>query len=221
MRAVIFANGNLSYPGEARAAIHPGDLLIAADGGAQHCRNLGLKPAVVVGDLDSLTPEHREELVSAGTQLVTYPRDKDQTDLELALHYAILQGVDEILLLGLLGGRLDQTLANLLLLAKTEWKTMRLAILEGPDSAHLLRQGEAISLIGQTGDIVSLIPLSPTVTGVTTQGLRWPLSEASLQFGSTLGISNEMTGPSAQVSLGSGLLLVIYRENGAPVSGAD
>jgi thiamine pyrophosphokinase len=220
LRAVIIANGTMSNPGEALAAIHPGDLLIAADGGAQHYRRLGLKPAVVVGDLDSLPPEQKEGLVAEGTELITYPRDKNQTDLELALHYAASRGAEEILLLGLLGGRLDQTLANLLLLSKTEWESMRLSIIEGPDKAHVLRQGEAISLSGQAGDIASLIPLSPTVSGVTTQGLRWPLSEANLQFGSTLGISNEMTGASARISLGSGLLLVIHRENGAPAPGS-
>jgi thiamine pyrophosphokinase len=216
LRAVIFANGDLDDPQAAMQAIRPGDLLIAADGGTHNCRALGLHPDTVIGDLDSLSPGLLEELESRGTHFVVHPRDKDQTDLELALHYAIDQGASEILLLGLLGGRLDQTLANLLLLALPDWGKVNLAAVSGPDTAHFLRPGEAINVTGRTGDIVSLIPLSPTVTGVTTQGLRWPLHDAELRFGSTLGISNEVVGTTVRIQSRTGQLLVVHRKTGFP-----
>lgn len=174
---------------------------------------LGFTPHVVVGDLDSLSQADLDAFKENHTQLVLYPRDKDQTDLELALRYALDSGAGEILLIGLLGGRLDQTLANMLLLSLPDWGEARLAILEGPDTAHFLRGGNSLELQGQVGDPVSLIPLSPTASGVTTKGLRWALQDADLQFGSTLGISNEMVEPGSMVSIETGNLLVVHRKN--------
>ena len=213
MRVIIFANGIVSDPAIARGAIRPDDLLIAADGGAQNCQILGLTPNVVIGDLDSLNPSDLDTLNDRGTQFVLYPKDKDQTDLELALRHAVNSGANEILLIGLLGGRLDQTLANLLLLSLPDWGDVQLASLEGPDTAHFLRGGNSIELKGQAGDIVSLIPLSPKATGVTTRGLRWGLQDAELSFGSTLGISNEMVKPNSLVKIDAGNLLIVHRRN--------
>lgn len=212
MRAVIFANGNISDSHAALMVIHKGDLLIAADGGAGHCQLLGLTPDYVIGDLDSIDPQHIEDLRAKGVRFITYPRDKDQTDLELALGFATSKGAQEIHLLGLLGGRIDQTLANLLLLARDEWRSARLSISDGPDSAYLLRSGEYLNIQGKPGDTISIIPLSSTVIGITTHDLRWELNKSTLKFGSTLGISNEMLQPTAYIEIADGKLLVIHRK---------
>ena len=212
MRAVIFANGNLTRPANPLAELRSEDLIIAADGGAYHCQALGLTPDVLIGDLDSITKEVRENLSRLGTQLILYPRDKDETDLELALRYAVDHNAEEILLLGILGGRLDQTLANLLLLSRPEWQPARLMVADGPDFALLIRPGSPLTLRAQTGDIVSLIPLTRTVTGVSTEGLRWSLQDATLEFGSTLGISNETTQEIARVEIKTGQLLAVHIE---------
>jgi len=212
LRAVIFANGNLTRPANPLAELRSEDLIIAADGGAYHCQALGLTPDVLIGDLDSITKEVRENLSRLGTQLILYPRDKDETDLELALRFAVDHNAEEILLLGILGGRLDQTLANLLLLSRPEWQPVRLMVADGPDFALLIRPGSPLTLQAQTGDIVSLIPLTRTVTGVSTEGLRWSLQDATLEFGSTLGISNETTQEIARVEIKTGQLLAVHRE---------
>lgn len=212
MRAVIFANGNLTRPANPLAELRSEDLIIAADGGAYHCQALGLTPDVLIGDLDSITKEVRENLSRLGTQLILYPRDKDETDLELALRFAVDHNAEEILLLGILGGRLDQTLANLLLLSRPEWQPARLMVADGPDFALLIRPGSPLTLRAQTGDIVSLIPLTRTVTGVSTEGLRWSLQDATLEFGSTLGISNETTQEIARVEIKTGQLLAVHIE---------
>jgi len=212
LRAVIFANGNLTRPANPLAELRSEDLIIAADGGAHHCQALGLTPDVLIGDLDSITKEVRENLSRLGTQLILYPRDKDETDLELALRFAVDHNAEEILLLGILGGRLDQTLANLLLLSRPEWQPARLMVADGPDFALLIRPGSPLTLQAQTGDIVSLIPLTRTVTGVSTEGLRWSLQDATLEFGSTLGISNETTQEIARVEIKTGQLLAVHIE---------
>jgi thiamine pyrophosphokinase len=209
-RAVIFANGVLRPSRRLRSLILPTDLLIAADGGARRCLSLGFTPTVVIGDLDSISPTQRERLAAQGTRFVIHPRDKDQTDLELALSYAVSQQVGEILLLALLGGRLDQTLANLLLLSRAEWGSARLIVAEEHDMAYLLRSAETLTLSGRSGDTISLISLSPQVTSVRAEGVHWPLEGATLHFGSTLSISNEMVNTVARFAVGEGQLLIIH-----------
>lgn len=211
MRAVIFANGTIDAGQGYFPAIRPNDVVIAADGGAHNALKMGISPDVVIGDLDSISAPVQDVLRQNGTTFVSYARDKDQTDLELALEYARGIGPEEILLLGVLGGRLDQILANLLLLSKDEFSALDLTVVNGPDTAHILSQGGTRLIRGEPGDIVSLIPLSQKVEGVTTSGLRWSLQDAGLDFGSTLSISNELTGSEATVHLKKGRLLVVHR----------
>ena len=213
MKAIIFANGVIDPEKQIRPDLKPGDLVIAADGGAKNALISGLHPHVVIGDQDSISDYDKENLSTLGTQFITHPQDKDQTDLELALDYAVQIGAEETVLIGLLGGRLDQTLANLLLLTKDTYSPMRLAVSASPDTAHVLRGQDTITIEADTGDIVSLIPLSPVVSGVTTHNLRWPLKSAKLEFGSTLSISNEMKAPIVSIKIDSGILLVIHRRN--------
>ena len=115
-RLIIFANGILPELESARSLIQAGDVLIAADGGTQHILALGLFPSIVIGDLDSLTQADRRRLDAKEVEIRQYSADKDETDLELAFTYARTCGYREILVIGALGGRLDQTLGNLSML---------------------------------------------------------------------------------------------------------
>ena len=104
-RAIIFANGSLPDLEPAHRLIRPGDVLLAADGGTRHALSLGLMPSIVIGDLDSLSEADRQRLENAGTRLLQRPRDKNETDLELALYYALEQGFTRVVILAALGGR--------------------------------------------------------------------------------------------------------------------
>ncbi len=212
MRAVIFANGNIKKSSIPLSSLREDDLLIAADGGAQHLQELGLRPATVIGDMDSISSTLLNDLKTQGTQMIVYPRDKDQTDLELALTFAVQSGVQEVLFFGVLGGRLDQSLANLMLLTRDDWKNLSLVISNAPDIAYVMRDHGIISLQGNPGDIVSLIPLSAVVTEVSTQGLRWPLKNSELSLGNTISVSNEMLEKSARIEIGIGKLLLVHRD---------
>lgn len=207
MRAVIVAGGAFPHAQADRAHIRPDDLLLAADGGGHYCLSLGLSPAAVIGDFDSLAPEELRALQDLGAALVRHPARKDQTDLELAVRFALEHGADEILILGGLGERWDQTIANLLLVGAPGLGQAHLRILDGPQEIHSLRAGEILELHGQIGDIVSLIPLSGDARGVTTQGLDYPLQDGTLPFGSTLGVSNSLSQPVARITFEHGLLL--------------
>ena len=206
MRAVIFANGIFSHPEIDRARLRPDDWLIAVDGGARHCQALGLTPAVLIGDFDSIKTQERQALDQQGVTMVSYPACKDETDLELALRYAVEGGADEVLILAGMGSRWDQSLANLLLLAMVELAGAQVRLVDGPQEAALVRGGETLKLHGQPGDKVSLIPLGGDVHGVTTNGLEYPLEEDALYFGATRGVSNILLGEEATIHLERGIM---------------
>jgi thiamine pyrophosphokinase len=214
VRAVILINGHLPDLAAARRHIRPGDRLICADAGAEHAIAMGLVPDVVVGDLDSLRPAQRVALAEAGVRFETFPVLKDKTDLELALQLAVAEGATEIDLLAALGGRLDQTLANLLLLARPEWAAVRVRVIEGNQIAWVMRGGQTTAVNGTIGDILSLVPLTPEVLGVTLDGVRWPLHDATLHLGETLTISNAMTAPLAHMRMEEGLMFVVHQTIG-------
>jgi thiamine pyrophosphokinase len=206
-RTIIFANGELNHPAEAGAALRPTDWLIAADGGLRHLRALNRTPDLLVGDLDSVEPGQAEALAAAGARLERHPARKDETDLELAIHRAQAEGATDILIYGALGARWDQTLANLLLLAHPDFRSLRVRLVDGRQQLYLI-QGQA-AIEGHPGDIVSLIPLTGDAEGVTTDGLEYPLTRGRLPFGSTLGISNVLIGEHATVSVESGLVVCV------------
>jgi thiamine pyrophosphokinase len=209
MRVVIFANGDLHNPAQALASIRPDDFLVAADGGARHCRALGLTPAIAIGDFDSLPSDELVQLEADGVRVIRYPARKDFTDLELALQHAVALGAEEILVFGALGARWDHTLANLLISAAPGFERTCIRLLDDPQEILLLRAGETHILLGRPGDIVSLIPLGGNATGITTVGLEYPLTDGVLYFGTSRGVSNVLLGEQATVHLKTGLLLCV------------
>jgi len=211
MHAIVIANGHVGNADARWAQTWPHDLVICADGGARHALALGLAPEVVIGDLDSLDSDLRSRLGRKGCQFLVHPARKDETDLELALRYAIYRRVDEILILGALDGRIDQTLANVLLLTLPDLEGIKVQIVAGDQEMFLIR--DQVSIEGQVGDTISLLPIVGDVTGVTTEGLEYPLQRGTLKFGSTLGVSNVLTAPVARVQVERGLLLCIHISN--------
>lgn len=210
-RTIIIANGHLRDPVAARRRLRAGDRIICVDGGARHAHTMGLTPDLVVGDLDSLDLGLRHELEAAGVRFEVHPTHKDETDLELALRLALAEGATEIEILAMLGGRVDQSLANLHLLARPEWTAARLQVTEDNQTILPVRSNQDMTIIGESGDLLSLVPLTPLVTGVTLEGVEWPLRDATLHFGSTLTISNVLVSPMARLRVGEGLVLVVHR----------
>ncbi|MGC9358548.1 MAG: thiamine diphosphokinase, partial [Anaerolineae bacterium] len=180
--------------------------IVAANGGTGHVLAAGLTPHHVIGDLDSLSDEIRERLSKAGTEFHHYPPAKDETDLELALLWAAEQGADEIVVLGVLGGRPDQELANLLLLALPELEGLTTLMVRGCWEIRLIRGKKKLHLEGTPGQRLSLIPLGGDARGVTTAGLRFPLHSETLRFGPARGVSNVFEGNEVTIELEAGLL---------------
>ena len=208
MRAVVVAAGDLDA---ADAGLLEGaSLVIAADGGAASLDRLGVRPHVLVGDLDSIEEELVTRLEAAGTRVERHPADKDASDTELAVGAALDAGATDVVLLGATGGaRLDHELANLLLLADRELARVEISAVRGGARVMALHAGTSRALSGGAGDLVTLLPVGGDAGGVTTTGLRWPLAGATLTLGRSRGLSNEVISPPASVALDSGVLLVI------------
>ena len=209
MRAIIIAGGQAGDNGW-ETWVQDGDWIIGADGGAGQALAWGLVPHLVIGDMDSLLDEDQAVLEVRGCRFVEHPGAKDETDLELALRYAAREGAQEIVVLGALGGRLDHTLANVLLLTLPILDGVSVRITDGVGETLLLRGGRMVTLRGSAGDLVSLLPLGGDARGVTTSGLAWALSGDTLRFGFSRGVSNEMTSHEARIKLDEGLLLGVH-----------
>jgi len=208
-RIIIFANGDLPDLNKARSLIRADDFILCADGGTHHALALGLMPNLVIGDMDSLGKNIWQELENSGVSIELFPRDKNETDLELALNRAIELGPKEIIVIGALGGRLDQTLGNISLLSDVRLATFNVRFDDGVEEIFFCRS--QVKVHGGSGDIVSLIPWQGVVTNIKTRNLKWALNNETLYPEKTRGISNEMTSDTASISIGSGLLLIVHR----------
>lgn len=208
MTVLVFANGLIEDVDWIRPHLEASRAVLAADGGMRHLLRLGHWPDAVIGDNDSLPDGLAEALAEHGVAIVSYDTDKNETDLELALLYAAERYSDDILVFGAIGGRLDQTLANIMLLAHPDLIDRSVTLMERRQRAWLV--DDATRIDGQAGDIVSLVPVGGPVEIRDTTGLRWPLHDEMLSFGPARGISNEMTGDLATVTLTSGLLVCIH-----------
>ena len=207
-RTIIFANGDLPDIEKARAILQNDDYIICADGGTRHASSLDLKPALVIGDMDSAESVHLQKLQADDVPIELYPRDKNETDLELAINKAIELKPKEIVIVAALGGRMDQTIANIALLADVRLATFDIRLDDGVEEIFCCR--DQVQVKGRSGDIVSLIPWGGEVAGIQTENLKWQLNNETLYLEKTRGISNEMTGDVASIKISTGLLLIVH-----------
>lgn len=214
-RIIIFANGELPDLEKARALLRPDDFILCADGGTRHALALGVKPNLILGDMDSVEKEALKKIQAAGVEIELFPRDKDETDLELALNKAVELNPDEIIIVAALGGRTDHSLANIALISNKEYAVRNIRLDDGAEEIFLCRAQAEVR--GRSGDLVSLIPWGDSVHGVQTENLKWKLNGETLHPDKSRGISNEMTNDTATIKIESGLLLLIHTRQ-SPIS---
>ncbi|MGI9149314.1 MAG: thiamine diphosphokinase [Chloroflexota bacterium] len=206
--AVVFAAAPLRLTARLRARLaelHQ-PYVVAADAGAATALAFGLQPDVVVGDLDSISAAVLAELRLHGVQIETHPRDKDATDGQLAIERALLVRPTCLWLLGFLGGpRLDQALASVFLLSQLRSPAV---LMDERNECLLLLSGGEHAWAPEANEVISLLALSADVTGVRTEGLRWPLDGERLELGATRGVSNEPNASPVRVSIERGQLLI-------------
>lgn len=207
-RILIFANGDLPDINKVRAILQDGDHIICADGGTRHALALDLKPDLVIGDMDSTGEVDLQKLQTDDVSIELFPQDKNETDLELAIQHALQLKAKEIIIIAALGGRIDQTLANISLLSDPRLVTLNFKFDDGVEEIFFCRDQAQVH--GRSGDVVSLIPWQGPVTGVRTKSLKWPLDNETLYPEKTRGISNEMLGDVARIKVESGNLLIVH-----------
>jgi len=210
--ALVCVNGQATPELLASIPLSPDSLLVAVDGGLRLALSLTDElrhPDYLIGDLDSVGAAALAQIEANGhTQIVRHPTEKNETDLELALELLSARGVDHVVLVGISGGRLDQVLGNMLLLAARDWP-FSIDFYGVDGTGHLLTPQRSWSAALAPGSVVSLLPLSQLVSGITTTGLYYPLSDATLVFGSPRGLSNVIEASTSTVTLNSGKLLLI------------
>ncbi len=211
MHVLLFANGAFNHGTMVQRCLDQAAAarVICADGGALHARSLGLRPRAIIGDMDSLTPQQVADFAADGVNIIRHPPDKDETDLELALLHCAALGAESVAILGGLGGRFDQTLANILLLTHPTFSELDITLADGEQVIRLLRPG-AHKIQGDVGDTISLIPLSASAEGISSANLKYALDDDSLQLGPARGISNVMLAQEAQINFRRGLLLLVH-----------
>ena len=202
----IVAGGPAPAPGAALEVPH-GATVIAADGGLRHARTLGLDVSLVVGDLDSASADDVARAESAGIPIERHPREKDATDLELALDAALERRPARVFVVAGDEGRLDHLLAALLLLGSDKYAAVELDAWVGPARVHVIRTSR--ELAGEIGALVSLLALHGPADGVSTEGLVYPLAGETLHPGSSRGVSNAFGSERARVSVERGVLLAV------------
>jgi thiamine pyrophosphokinase len=193
---------------EVLAHLSSGALVVAADSGWDCAHRLGLSPAIVVGDLDSISADGLAAARRRGVLVEEHPRDKDATDTELALRRAAATGTARVVLVAG-GDRIDHLLGALGCLADPTWDTLHVRGFVGAARITRVGPGRGIELAGRPGSLVSLLALGGPAEEVHTDGLRWALAGERLDPWSSRGLSNVATHDNVRVSVGSGTLLAI------------
>lgn len=206
MHVVIFSGGNVEQGKATRVALGQSDMILAADHGAEAALSFGYTPQHVLGDFDSLAVSTQELLKKEHVQLHTFKHDKDETDTELAVLFAKEHGATSIDILGgVEGNRIDHVLANIFLA-----QDPIIRFING-DQITWIRKGPVEEQIsGRAGDLLSLLPLSETVEGITTTNLKYHLENSTLAFGTPRGISNVFTEEHVLVSFAKGTMLFVH-----------
>lgn len=204
MKAFIYAGGTVFADGIAETP-EPSDLTIAADAGWQNAQRLGITPRLLVGDFDSLG----EPNVPAGTEVIRVPAEKDDTDTQLAVCLALERGATDITLIAGLSGRLDHTLSTLAILEALERKKVRAILTDGHNRVRFLRAGSLLLPRDSRFRYLSLIVATDRARGVSIDGCKYTLRNATLCRRNQYAISNEIAGVAALIAVRRGAVYVI------------
>jgi thiamine pyrophosphokinase len=205
----IITGGELGDPVflRERAASAAPAALICADGGARHLKAAGMIPTLIVGDMDSLDRGSQETYGSMGVKIIRHPREKDETDTELALREAFVMAPDEVWIWGALGGRIDHALANLSLLVQGIQRGVDVRLIDQWCELFIVTRHAVIE--GDVGQTVSLLPFMGEVSGVTLTGFEYPLTKAVMAVGRPCGISNVLAARQGVIEVDSGCLIAV------------
>lgn len=207
MRCGIIANGNITNDEFTKRILRDCEYIICADGGARHLLKIDIVPHLIVGDLDSMDAYTKNYFMQKNVAFIKFPPKKDYTDTELAVEYALDKGANEITFMGVLGSRMDHSIANITLLLPLLYKGIKGKIVDEHNEMFIINKYEEVE--GEIGEFLSIIPLSEKVEGITLEGLEYPLKDCTIHMGQTIGISNRFISKKAKITIGRGNALLI------------
>lgn len=209
-KCVIIASGPIEHLTEMRD--HFDDAyIISVDGGLHHLDILNIKPDVIIGDFDSIDHKLLDRYKQYGIPIYKHPTKKNATDSELAIDYAIELDPKVVVMMGMTGNRMDHAITNIHLL-KRFWKHDILAFVRDYYNQIYYCEG-GITLHGNKGDLLSIVPISHEITNVKTSGLEYPLENETLYFHESRGVSNVFLEHEVRIETGSGEFLIILSKD--------
>lgn len=177
--------------------------LIAADGGYTHLNKIGIKPDLIIGDFDSIGE------IPKADYLISLPKEKDDTDMLVAVEEGIKHGYKEIHLFGGTGGRLDHTFANIQVLVSLAEKKYQGFLYEKNMVLTVIKNRKFVIPARQKG-IASVFSITDIAKGVDVHGLKYELNNALLRNSYPIGVSNEFCGQDVEISVQEGSLLIMF-----------
>ncbi|MBP5427345.1 MAG: thiamine diphosphokinase [Clostridiales bacterium] len=207
MKGLIICGGRIKDKEFLRNYTKDVDFVICADRGGLYAKDMDIMPDLLLGDMDSIPGCILEEYKNKKVDMTLYPSEKDMTDSEIAILRAVEMGADELIIMGALGSRLDHSLANICMLKKLVDMHIKATIVDENNEITLI--DNELELKKDDEYMLSLLPLTPKVTGVTLKGLKYTLEDGTLEMGTSLGVSNEFEDDVAKITIKDGLLLVI------------
>lgn len=204
IKIFLVANGRVYHLKELANYLEP-KVIIAVDGGANKAIKNGILPDIIIGDTDSL-----QKNLKIKSKIIKYPKDKDQSDLDLAISYILSNYRDfSLYCFGIIGNRMDHTLANIHSLIKVNEKEKISTIINSKETIFPLVQKQSISNI-KVNTKISILALSD-FSEVEIQGLKYS-GNYQIPFLSSLGISNHVISEKNRVlCLNGRIIVIIYR----------
>lgn len=204
-RCVIVGGGEIKDYAYARQLMKKDDFIMAADRGYAGCVAMNVKPDLLLGDFDSYAGTLPQDC-----PILTYPVEKDDTDTMLAIKEALSRGFEELLLLGMCGGRLDHSIANIQSLVYAARRGVKASIMDEDLFITVLCDGQSAVVPYREGFVLSVFSYSERCKGVTLRELYYPLEDGELDNGFPLGVSNHfLPEKDGFISVKEGTLLII------------
>ncbi len=203
-RTVILAGGEM----HTSPRVSEADLVIAADSGYDHAMERSIRVDILVGDLDSISTTGLQHARDSGVSIEKHPQDKDETDLEIAIRTAIDRDSATIDIYGGEGGRMGHLLGVALSTTHPGWAPVDIAWHTDTGIVRAAGPNHSVAFDVTKGQLISLLPVGDAY-GVMTTGLRWPLDDATLERGTSRGVSNESVSDRVTVKVGGGSVLVV------------
>lgn len=208
--ALIIGNGKKTYKNIINSIRF--DYVICADGGLERVKNYGIVPDIIIGDFDSVNPYVLKQY-EHNIPIEKFPSEKDSTDMELAVEFAISKGYNNIILVGASGTRLDHTMANILLMERYYKIGVHITIIDNNNEMRIISDNTDLNIEFKEGYYISLIPVTDYIQGLNLEGFKFPLDNVNVQRGSTLCISNRINSNKGRITLRKGTAIVFISKD--------